>query len=72
MFTELPLSARYKAAKEAGFQCVETGFPFGLSVQEISNARKEAGVVQVLLNAFTGKHILQVSVAVSFECFGFR
>lgn len=55
MFTEMPLLSRYKAARDAGFQCVETGFPFGIAVGEIARARREAGVSQVLMNVFTGK-----------------
>lgn len=55
MFTELPFLSRYKAAKDAGFQCVETGFPYGIAVGEVSRARREAGISQVLVNVFTGK-----------------
>lgn len=54
MFTELPFLSRYKAAKDAGFQCVESGFPFGIPVETVAAARREAGISQVLVNTFTG------------------
>lgn len=55
MFTELPFLARYKAAKDAGFRCVESGFPFGIAVEEVARARRESGIPQVLMNIFTGR-----------------
>ncbi|CAL7952232.1 unnamed protein product [Xylocopa violacea] len=55
MFTETPsIIERYKLAKEAGFKAVESGFPFGFSVKEVSEAKKNAGVEQILINVFTG------------------
>lgn len=61
MFTELPFLSRYKAAKDAGFQCVESGFPFGVSVDEVARARNEAGISQVLVNTFTGVYMCGIS-----------
>lgn len=45
---------RYKLAKEAGFKVVESGFPFGLSIKDVTEAKKNAGVEQALINVFTG------------------
>lgn len=55
MFTEVSsIIDRYQLAKEAGFKTVESGFPFGFSVEQVAAAKKKAGVDQVLLNVFTG------------------
>lgn len=55
MFMEEPkIIDRYKLAKRAGFKAVESGFPFGFSVQQIAAAKKKADVNQILLNVFTG------------------
>lgn len=54
MFTEVPFLERYKLAKDAGFKCVETGFPFGFTVEQVAEARKSADIEQVLINVFTG------------------
>ncbi|CAK9831817.1 Putative hydroxypyruvate isomerase [Anthophora retusa] len=55
MFTEAPsIIERYKLAKEAGFKAIESGFPFGCSIKDVSEARKNAGVEQILINVFTG------------------
>ena len=55
MFTEVPsIIDRYQLAKQAGFKAVESGFPFGFSVQQVASAKKKANVDQVLLNVFTG------------------
>lgn len=55
MFTECPsIISRYKLAKESGFQYVESGFPFGYSVEQVCQAKEAAGVDQVLINVFTG------------------
>ncbi|XP_076753659.1 hydroxypyruvate isomerase-like protein Gip [Xylocopa sonorina] len=55
MFTETPsIIERYKLAKEAGFKAVESGFPFGFSLKEVSEAKQNAGVEQILINVFTG------------------
>lgn len=45
---------RYKLAKEAGFKAVESGFPFGLSIEDVSEAKKNADIEQILINVFTG------------------
>ncbi|KAF3429953.1 hypothetical protein E2986_01235 [Frieseomelitta varia] len=55
MFMEAPsIIERYKLAKEAGFKAVESGFPFGISIKDISEAKKNACVEQILINVFTG------------------
>lgn len=54
MFTELPFLERYSAAKKAGFKAVESGFPFGFSVDEVLKAKQAADIDQVLINIFTG------------------
>ena len=42
MFTEAPsIIERYKLAKEAGFRAVESGFPFGFSIKDVSEAQKK-------------------------------
>lgn len=56
MFTESPdLIGRYQLARDAGFKSVETGFPFGYSIQQVREAKEAAGLHQVLINVFTGK-----------------
>ncbi|XP_001607821.1 putative hydroxypyruvate isomerase [Nasonia vitripennis] len=45
---------RYQLAKDAGFKAVESGFPLGFSVQQVAEARKTAGIQQVLINVYTG------------------
>lgn len=55
MFTEVPsIIDRYQLARQAGFKAVESGFPFGFSVEQIATAKNKAGVHQILLNVFTG------------------
>lgn len=55
MFTEAPnIIDRYQLAKQAGFKAVESGFPFGFSVQQVAAAKKKADVDQILLNIYTG------------------
>ncbi|KAF2878976.1 hypothetical protein ILUMI_27186 [Ignelater luminosus] len=54
MFTEQPFQERYKLAKDAGFKAVESGFPFGLTKEEIVNAKTSANIQQVLINIYTG------------------
>ncbi|KOC60941.1 Putative hydroxypyruvate isomerase [Habropoda laboriosa] len=55
MFMEAPaITERYKLAKEAGFKAVESGFPFGHSIKDVSEAKNNAGVEQILINVFTG------------------
>lgn len=55
MFMEAPsMIQRYKLAKEAGFKAVESGFPFGLSIEDVSEAKKNADIEQILINVFTG------------------
>ena len=56
MFLECPIiTERYKLAKEAGFKAVESGFPFGFSIQQVVEAKTRANIDQVLINVFTGR-----------------
>lgn len=55
MFTEgATILERYALAKDAGFKAVETGFPFGHTLEEVKMAKENAGVEQVLINIRTG------------------
>ncbi|KAK9889656.1 hypothetical protein WA026_007034 [Henosepilachna vigintioctopunctata] len=54
LFTERPLTERYQLAKNAGFKCVESGFPFGFTKEQVSQAKNAAGIEQVLINTYTG------------------
>ncbi|KZC10780.1 PREDICTED: putative hydroxypyruvate isomerase [Dufourea novaeangliae] len=55
MFMETPsIIERYKLAKEAGFKAVESGFPFGFSVKDVTEAKTKAGLEQILINVYTG------------------
>ncbi|XP_034948764.1 putative hydroxypyruvate isomerase isoform X2 [Chelonus insularis] len=40
--------------KDAGFHTVESGFPFGYTIQQVQKAKEDAGIQQVLINVFTG------------------
>merc|ERR1712012_1087978 len=51
------LKDRYKAAKKAGFQCVETGFPYSVPAQELAKLCQEEGLQQVLINTFPGDNL---------------
>lgn len=46
---------RYALAKDAGFKAVESGFPWGLTVEQVKDAKEKAGVEQVLINLKTGE-----------------
>ncbi|CAH2054457.1 unnamed protein product, partial [Iphiclides podalirius] len=55
MFTEgATILERYSLAKEAGFKAVETGFPFGHTLEQVKRAKESSGVEQVLINLKTG------------------
>ena len=57
MFQESPtLVARYGAAQKAGFKLVEFAFPYAESVEELKYAKEQAGLEQVLINAFPGTY----------------
>lgn len=56
MFAEgATILERYSLAKDAGFKAVETGFPFGHTLEQVKQAKESAGVQQVLINLKTGK-----------------
>lgn len=54
LFTEKPFLERYRLAKDIGFKAVESGFPYGLSKDEVVKAKEEADVSQILINIYTG------------------
>lgn len=56
LFPEKPLLERYKLAKDAGFKAVETGFPFGLTKDEVTAAKNASGLQQVLINTCSGRN----------------
>jgi len=51
------LKDRYAAAKQAGFSCVETGFPYSVPAKELAQVCKEEGLQQVLINTFPGDNL---------------
>lgn len=56
MFTESSsVLERYALARDAGFKAVETGFPFGYSLEQVKQAKESSGLEQVLINLKTGK-----------------
>lgn len=58
MFQETAsLLERYQLAKDVGFRAVECAFPYVHSVDEVVAAQKKAGVEQILINVFVGKHV---------------
>lgn len=55
MFTEASsMLERYALAKEAGFKAVESGFPFGFTLDQVKEAKEKSGLEQVLVNLKTG------------------
>lgn len=54
LFTELPLLARFQAARDTGFQAVEMQFPYEAALPELQAARERAGVEVVLINVPAG------------------
>jgi hydroxypyruvate isomerase len=46
---------RYALAKDAGFKAVESGFPFGHTLEQVKQAKESSSVEQVLINLCTGK-----------------
>lgn len=54
LFTEVPLLARFHAARQAGFQAVEIQFPYDVPIAELQQAQADAGVEVVLINIPAG------------------
>ncbi|KAJ0172219.1 hypothetical protein K1T71_012192 [Dendrolimus kikuchii] len=55
MFSEAStILERYALAKEAGFKAIESGFPFGCTLEQVKQAKENAGIEQVLINLKTG------------------
>lgn len=58
MFAEAPsILDRYGLAKVAGFKAIESGFPFGFTLEQVKEAKQSAGIEQVLINLRTGRYI---------------
>ncbi|KOB71362.1 Hydroxypyruvate isomerase [Operophtera brumata] len=54
MFAEASsLLERYALAKAAGFKAIESGFPFGFTLEQVKHAKESAGIQQVLINLKT-------------------
>ncbi len=54
LFTELPLPARFAAAREAGFEHVEMLFPYEMTIPELRRALNDNGLKLVLINTPAG------------------
>ena len=54
MFTELPFSERFAAAREVGFPAVECQYPYAFPIAEVSQWLKQEGLEFVLLNTPPG------------------
>ncbi|XP_011558376.3 putative hydroxypyruvate isomerase [Plutella xylostella] len=55
MFSEgSTILERYALAKDGGFKAVETGFPFGHTLEQVRAAKTSSGLEQVLINLRTG------------------
>ncbi|WP_411836676.1 hydroxypyruvate isomerase family protein [Paracoccus sp. ME4] len=51
LFTELPMTDRFAAAADAGFEGVEILFPYDIAAQELRRASLASGLEIVLINA---------------------
>lgn len=66
MFTEgSTIIERYALAKEAGFKAVETGFPFGHTLEQVRQAKENAGIEQVLINLKTGRYLPYLIIGIA-------
>lgn len=54
LFTHLPLTERFAAARAAGFEAVEIQFPYDTPLAELQQAQRQAGVKVVLINVPAG------------------
>jgi hydroxypyruvate isomerase len=54
MFNEVPLAARFAAAKAAGFEAVEVQYPYSLPIEDMKAAIAAAGVEVLLMNTPQG------------------
>lgn len=54
LYTDLPMPARYAAARADGFQAVECMFPYETPVLALQEAREKSGLPHVLINAPAG------------------
>lgn len=56
MFAEASsILERYALARDAGFKAVESGFPIGCTLEQVKQAKENAGIEQVCINLKTGK-----------------
>lgn len=63
LFCELPLLARFMAARRAGFDGVEIQFPYSESPDALRRAVAEAGIPVVLMNAPVGTGVYAAGIA---------
>lgn len=54
LFTELPITERFHAARDAGFDAVEILFPYDFDIIALSHAAKSAGMPVHLINTPPG------------------
>lgn len=54
MFPDVPVEARFQAARDLGFTAVEYLFPYAQSPAEVKAGVREAGVAMILLNTPLG------------------
>ena len=54
MFPDVPVEARFRAARDLGFTAVEYLFPYAQSPAEVKASVSEAGVAMILLNTPLG------------------
>ena len=54
MFPDVPVEARFQAARDLGFRAVEYLFPYAQSPAEVKAGVSEAGVAMILLNTPLG------------------
>ena len=67
MFQETAsLLERYGLAKDAGFRAVECAFPYDYEIEKVVEAKKNAKVEQILINAYVGKWSSSIDV----KCLG--
>lgn len=70
IFTDVPFVERYAAASRAGFKAVESGFPYQVPIEEVTAAKKAAGIQQVLINVYTGT--INIPIYVNYDTINFH
>lgn len=70
MFAEASsILERYALAKDAGFKAVESGFPFGFSLEQVRNAKQSAGLQQIAINLKTGEYSVNIIFLLCYNIF---